>query len=409
MKRKKVGLGLTMLLAGVILAGCGGSEANNSENQSTAEEVTLKVWVDPGSGEFYEKVANQFKEDTGASYEIEVVESDTGKAQEFVKKDPDAAADVFSMPHDQLGQLVDAGVIYENSKYVESVKENSEQAASAASYKEKVYGYPYGVESMMLYYDKSKLSEEDIKTFEGIVNKDKIGLNFEEGGADYFAIPFFVSNGAKLYGENGEDASGTIFNDENSVNVLKWITAQGNNPNVVQASADAMSQLENGSIAALVSGPWGKENIEEILGENMGIAPYPTVDFGNGSVQMKAFLGVKLYSVNANTKHPLEAMELANYFSSKEIQELAFEERDTIPSNNELQESEKIQNDALAATVVKMAASEHSVLMPKIPEMVNFWPSALAIISDAFKGNIPEDQMKEKLTQLVEDTSAVKD
>lgn len=393
------------------LAGCGGdSETEGSNNQAASGDVNLKVWVDPGSGDFYSEVVEDFKAETGADYNIEVVESDTGKAQEYVKKDPDAAADVFSMPHDQLGQLVDAGVIYENTKYTADVEDNnSEQAVDAATYQDKMYGYPYGVESMMLYYDKSKLTEEDVQTFEGIVAKDKIGLNFEEGGADYFAVPFFVSNGSKLYGENGEDPAGTTFNDANGVNVLKWITAQGQNPNVVQANSDVMSQLENGSIAALVSGPWGRENIEKILGDNMGIATYPTTDFGDGPVQMKAFLGVKLYSVNANTEHPLEAMELANYLSSKEAQEKAFTEKDTVPSNSELQTSDAVNNDPLASTVVEMASPEHSVLMPKIPEMVGFWPSALAVISDAYKGNISEDQMEPKLTQLVEDTATVQE
>ncbi|EOH96332.1 extracellular solute-binding protein [Enterococcus pallens] len=407
--KKKVGLSIVTVFAALLLAGCGGGN-DSSSSQTDSGDVNLKVWVDPGTGDFYKDVVKEYRESNGIDYPIEVVESDTGKAQEFVKKDPDAAADVFSMPHDQLGQLVEAGVVYENTKYAEEVKENNtEQAVNGATYQDKLYGYPYGVESMMLYYDKSKLTEEDVKTYEGIVAKEKIGLNFEEAGADYFAVPFFVSNGSKLYGEDGEDASGTTFNDAKGVNTLKWIAAQGKNPNVVQANADLMSQLENGSIAALVSGPWGRENIEEILGDNMGIAPYPTNDFGDGTVQMKAFLGVKLYSVNANTKHPLEAMELASYLSSKAAQEQAFEKMNTIPSNKELQQSEKVANDPLASTVVKMAQPGFTELMPKIPEMVSFWPGALSVISDSYKGKIPEDQMEKKLTQLVDDTSATKD
>ncbi len=407
--KKRVGLGIVTVCAALLLTGCGGG-GETSGSQSGSEDVNLKVWVDPGSGEFYKDVVNDYKEANDIDYPIEVVESDTGKAQEFVKKDPDAAADVFSIPHDQLGQLVDAGVIYENTKYADEVADNNtEQAVKGATYQDKLYGYPYGVESMMLYYDKTKLTEEDVKTFEGIVAKDKIGLNFEENGADYFAVPFFVSNGSKLYGEDGEDPAGTTFNDAKGVNVLKWITAQGENPNVVQANADLMSQLENGSIAALVSGPWGAENVEKILGDNMGIATYPTNDFGDGTVQMKAFLGVKLYSVNANTKHPLEAMELANYLSSQEAQKRAYDEKDTIPSNTELQQSDAVANDPLASTVVKMADPELSVLMPKIPEMVSFWPGALSVISDGYKGKIPENQMEDKLTQLVDDTSTTND
>lgn len=409
MKKGLIGSLAVLMLSGFVLAGCGSGD-NNSQDGSAAKDVSLKVWVDPGTGDYYKDLVEDYKKDNGIDYKIDVVESDTGKAQEYVKKDPDAAADVFSMPHDQLGQLVEAGVVYENTKYADDVKgNNTEQAVDGATYKDKLYGYPYGVESMMLYYDKTKLTEEDVKTFEGIVAKDKIGLNFEEGGADYFAVPFFVSNGSLLYGENGEDANGTTFNDAHGVNTLKWITAQGKNPNVVQANSDLMSQLESGKIAALVSGPWGKDNIQKILGDNMGIATYPTNDFGDGPVQMKAFLGVKLYSVNANTKNPLEAMALAEFLSSKEAQEKGFAELNTIPCNTELQESDAVQNNDLAKTVVTMATDDHSVLMPKIPEMVGFWPNALSVISDAYKGNIAEDQMEAKLTQLVKDTATVQE
>uniref|UniRef100_UPI00403F7154 extracellular solute-binding protein n=1 Tax=Candidatus Enterococcus willemsii TaxID=1857215 RepID=UPI00403F7154 len=407
MKKKTLGLGLVTLLAStVLIAGCGSKEDTTKGSAGKAEDVKLKVWVDPGSGDFYKEVLDEFNSKNKTDYAIEVVESDTGKAQEFVKKDPDAAADVFSMPHDQLGQLVESGVIYENTKYVDELTENnSEQAVGGAYYQEKMYGYPYGVESMMLYYDKTKLTEEDVKTYEGLVAKEKIGLNFEEGGADYFAVPMFISNGSELYGADGEDKSKITFNNSNGVNVLKWISEQKSNPNVVQTSADAMSQLESGSIAALISGPWGRESVEKILGDNMGVAVYPTNDFGNGNVQMKAFLGVKLFSVNANTKFPLQSMEVANYLASKEVQEKAFEELGTTPANSELQASEAVLADPVSKVVSEMSAPEYSVLMPKIPEMVSFWPSALAIISDAYKGNIAENQYQEKLDQLVTDTT----
>lgn len=407
MKRLLKFSSVVVLSSLLLLSGCGKREENNTT--SNEKDVKLKVWVDPGSGDFYKKVLNEYTKDKKVNYKIEVVESDTGKAQEFVKKDPDAAADVFSMPHDQLGQLVESGVIYENTKYVkELTKENSEQAVNGAYYKGKMYGYPYGVESMMLYYDKSKLSDDDVKSFDNLTSKAKIGLNFEESGADYFADPLFISNGSLLYGKNGEDIKGTTFNNSKGVNVLKWIATQKYNSNVIQANADAMSLLESGKISALVSGPWGKESVQKALGDKMGVAVYPTANFGDGEVQMKAFLGVKLYSVNANTKFPLQAMEIANYLASKKVQQKAFEERGTVPSNKELQASDEINADAVASTVAEMSSKEHSVLMPKIPEMVSFWPASLAIISDAYKGNIQENQYQEKLNQLVEDTSVSK-
>ena len=45
--------------------------------------------------------------------------------------------------------------------------------------------------------------------------------------------------------------------------------------------------------------------------------------------------------------------------------------------------------------------------MPKVPEIVSFWPAMDAIINDAYKGNITADEYMSKLDKLVEDTSKV--
>lgn len=340
MKKRKImtyaGIGLICALA----AGCGSSKGEENEqnssmtSESSKEAVTLKVWVDPGTGDYYKDLLKTYHEDTGENVTIEVVESDTAKAQEYLKKDLETAADLFSVPHDQLGQMVEAGIVYENTKYTDEIRENNtEQAVLGATYQNKVYGYPYGMEGLMLYYDKSKLTEEDMKTFEGLTAKEKVGINLTEAGNDYFAVPFFVSNGCELYGANGEDVSGTTFNTEKGKHVLQWISSLKNNPNVVQANDDMLSKLEAGEISAMVSGPWGEANVKKILGDNMGVSVYPTVDFGDGTVQMKAFLGVKLYAVNAATKHPLEAMALANYLGTEGCQAKNFEKLGTIPCN----------------------------------------------------------------------------
>ena len=48
-----------------------------------------------------------------------------------------------------------------------------------------------------------------------------------------------------------------------------------------------------------------------------GAAAHPTIDFGNGEKQMKAFLGVRSFAVNQQTQAPLAAMTLANYLTSE--------------------------------------------------------------------------------------------
>lgn len=142
-------------------------------------------------------------------------------------KDPKAAADVFMMPHDQIGQMAEAGLIYPNTKYEKEVKENNiDSAVAGVTWKDKVYAYPYAVESQVLYYNKDTYSPEEIKTWKSLTEKGKIGTNFGEDGANYIFGPLFMSNGDYLYGENGEDPKGTNFNNQQGIEVLQWIADQ---------------------------------------------------------------------------------------------------------------------------------------------------------------------------------------
>lgn len=404
----------TVLLAACASGGGGASSAAPDEKasgSSATEEVKVegkvKVWIDTEHVETFKGIVADFQTEF-PDVEVEIAAGSSADAKKEVSKDPKAAADVFMMPHDQVGQMAEAGLLYPNTKYADEVKANNvDSAIEGATWNGELYGYPYGVESQILYYNKATLSEDDVKSWATLTEKGKIGANFAEAGANYVFGPLFMSNGLYLYGETGEDPNGTNFNSEPGVEVLQWIADQKNNPGVIQSNAEALSNLESGVTDAFLSGPWSKNDVEKALGENMAVAAYPTVDFGNGEVQMKAFLGVKLFAVNQQTEAPLAAMALANYLSNESSQLVEFEKMGVIPSNKALQSNETVTNDAVAKAVMEMSQTTHSVVMPKIPEMVSFWPAMDAVINDTYKGNIkPADYMK-KLDALVTETATI--
>ena len=57
---------------------------------------------------------------------------------------------------------------------------------------DKVYTYPYAVESQVLYYNKDTYSPEEIKTWKSLTEKGKIGTNFGEDGINYIFGPLFI-------------------------------------------------------------------------------------------------------------------------------------------------------------------------------------------------------------------------
>lgn len=410
------------LLSGVMLgataltlAACGsGSGEKKASGSSDKTDVTL--WITTDSKKFYTKVLEDFEKDN-PDIHVKVVETEDAKAQENVKKDPSSAADVFALPHDQLGQLVDSGVIQEiPEKYVDEIKSaQSETALAGATYKDKVYAFPYGIESQVLYYNKKMLNENQVSSYENITKDATFGANLKAVDA-YKIGPLFMSVGDKLFGDTGEDVKGTDWNNSAGISVLQWIADQKNNSGFINVGDDYISQFENEKIAAFESGPWDKEKAIEAVGkDNLGIAVYPKITIGGNEVQQKAFLGVKLYAVNqapanGDSKKIAEDYKLASYLSSEAVQEAQFkdETRNIIPSNTTIQEADYVTNDELANAVVTMSGSDYSVVMPKIPEMTNFWTASAAVLSDTYNGKIKPDQYQAKLDQLVKDISGDK-
>lgn len=410
------------LLSGVMLgataltlAACGsGSGEKKASGSSDKTDVTL--WITTDSKKFYTKVLEDFEKDN-PDIHVKVVETEDAKAQENVKKDPSSAADVFALPHDQLGQLVDSGVIQEiPEKYVDEIKaDQSETALAGATYKDKVYAFPYGIESQVLYYNKKMLNEDQVSSYENITKEATFGANLKAVDA-YKIGPLFMSVGDKLFGDTGEDVKGTDWNNPAGVSVLQWIADQKDNSGFVNVGDDYISQFENEKIAAFESGPWDKEKAIEAVGEdNLGIAVYPKMTIGGNEVQQKAFLGVKLYAVNqapadGDSKKIAADYKLASYLSSEAVQEAQFkdETRNIIPSNTTIQEADYVTNDELANAVVTMSGSDYSVVMPKIPEMTNFWTASAAVLSDTYNRKIKPDQYQAKLDQLVKDISGDK-
>lgn len=411
--RKYVSTGVVLSATALLLAACGSSSSSSSDSSKTEDSSSAKVsgdiklWVDTEQVDMFKPIVADFEKEY-PDVKVELTAGSSADAKKDVSKDPSSAADVFMMPHDQVGQMADAGLLYPftETKFADSVKDNNvDSAVEGATWKDELYGFPYGVESQVLYYNKSKLSADDVKTWNTLTSKGKLGTNFGDAGANYIFGPLFMSNGDVLYGDNGEDLTGTNFNNDKGIEVLKWIASQKSNSGVVQSSTEALANLTAGTTDAFLSGPWSKNDVKKALGDNMAVAAYPTVDFGHGETPMKAFLGVKLFAVNQQTKSPVAALTLAEYLSNESSQLKEFEEIGTVPSNKDLQKNEKVTSDAVAKAVMEMSDTDHSVVMPKLPEMNSFWPAMDALINDTYKGNIKESQYQDKLDKLVSDMS----
>ncbi|TSO26942.1 extracellular solute-binding protein [Lactobacillus sp. LL6] len=395
---KKMALGSAAVLASVSLAAC--SNSNNSSTSSNSnKKANLTLWVDTQQVPYYKQIAKEFT-NKNKNIKVRVVQSPNGSAnaKTDVGKDPSKAADVFEVPNDQLGQMAEAGYINPLSpSATKDIKANYVSVASkGVTWKNKIYAYPYAQQAQTIYYNKSKLSANDVKSWKTMTSKGVVATDFTNA---YVMWPVMFSAGTKLFGDNGQELKGSTFNSQNGVNGLKWYAAQKSNKGVMQTS-NALNQLKKGNAQAILDGPWNAANIKKILGDNFAVAKYPTIEVGGKTKQMEAFLGIEGFAVNSHTKNAKAASDLAAYITNKKAQLIAHDKAGQIPVLKAAVNSSAVKKDPVADAVIEMAKPGNSVLQPMLPQMAAFWNGSAPLISGAYDGKIKPSQYKPQLAKL---------
>ena len=394
------------VMALLLTAAVGCTDGTTSNTSTAAQTVKLTLWGAADDQTMLREMVDSFQQaHPDKTYDITLRVTGENVAKDEALKDIDAAADVFSIGHDQLGALVEAGAVYENTKYADDIQNSqSENALLAAQYNGKYYGYPYSIDTYFLYYDKSKLSADDVKSLEGILAKKqddgvaKLGYDLSDG---YFAAAFFFTNGCTLFGDKGDDKTQVDFNNAQGVQVGNYIAGLKEKGVVNIDSDTAGTQFKSGKLAAMVSGPWKSDSYQEYLGDNYGVAVLPTVRFDKEDKAMVPFSGLKMYVVNAKTDAPLEAMALANYLTNEENQLKRFNDRALLPTNKAVAANPDVIDDPTVAVILEQVKTAR--VMPALPQMSNFWDPTAAFAKDAFDGKISAGDMQSKLDKLVSD------
>lgn len=391
-KKHIISLGIVIILIITSLCSCKVvREDYVSIANTTGRTIKLTLWGSAEDQQILSEMIEKFKQSNSQNtYEISQKIIGEDKAQDEVKKDPVMAADVFAVAHDQLGKLVEDGLIYENTKYSEEIfKENTKGSVDACTYKGKLYGYPVSKKTYFLYYDKRIFSEDDVKSLDSMLSKpvesgvDRIGIDMADA---YYTTSFFLTAGCNLFEEGYFDPEHISFDDEpgkEAVNYIKGLMARG----VASISSEESdSRFAQGKLGAYISGDWKASSFKEKLGENYAVAPLPGVDMGSGEKHMVSFAGYNIYCISANTQEPLAAMSLANFLVNKENQEIRYKKRNLLPTNNELiNDISNQQNDLARAAITQL---NYSFVVPSTPQMCKFWAPMAAYSRDLFLNKI---------------------
>ena len=370
MKRLIVFL-LAVAMVATVFTGCTGGNNNNGDEKK--DNGVIRVWVGEESAEFYQKTCNDYvaaHPDFG--YKIEVKGMDTGSIAGTISTDPAAAADIYTVAHDNIGKLAStqcAKPITDEALTAQVLADNPESFQkviySTLNGETYLYGVPYISQALLLYYNKAMVTEEQAKSFEGLREAAQAAGTkaITVTGDDGFNMSFALlaekvsdhSTSVKIY-EGADPASGGSKGESNcqgddTVAIYRWLQEYAADPNGFKwASSDGWdADLDKNNLGALavIGGAWHFNTAKAALGEtNLGIALIPTFTLTPESVEGLSgvsagdtyrggtFADCKCFMINAysdGAKYAKE-QELIKYLSGKEVQNASYLECMNVPA-----------------------------------------------------------------------------
>ena len=399
---------VAVLLAGVMtvgltatsLTGCGSDSADG-----VAESVRLMVWSPQNdqskeSGEWLQTMCNNFAEEH-PEWDITFVYgvADEASAAGQVSQDPEASADVFMFANDTLTTMTDANALAKfGGKYREEIEStNSQEVLDSLIMDGDLYGVPFTTNTWFMYYDKSVFSEEDVKNLDTMLEKGVVSFPFVNS---WYLPAFYIGNGCTLFGDGTDESAGVDFAGEKAVDVTNYLIDLESNPNFrIDDLGSGIAGLRDGSINAMFTGSGDANAIEEILGDDMGVASLPTFTLNGEEKQMMAYAGSKAIGVNPNSKNMVAAIELAVYLGSAEAQKAHYELCGTIPCNTELLADESISSDEVVSAQ-NDTFNRTSILQPFVSKMSNCWTPVENMGKGIRNGSITHDNAEEQTENM---------
>ena len=428
MKRKTLALLLAGAMALSLLAGCGSGgddknpggapSAGGSSNGGSGEvtDITLKVWcpsnqIDTGIMAEQQKAFEAEHPEWKITWDTTAVGEDTCKDE--VLKDVEAAADVFFFANDQLPDLVSAGAIAQlGGSAAEMVNTTMAEAViDTAMADGKLYAIPFTHNTFFMYYDKSLLSDDQIKSMEGIMaaeTPDNVYNFYFESSGGWKLGAWYYGAGLPVFGPDGSDLSaGVAWNNATGLAVSNYLIDLINNPKCAYDGEIAVSELiGDHRLGAWWDGAWNYDTYHNVLGDDLGMAVIPTFNPDGTDYQLLSFYGSKCIGVNAKSKNPAAAVAFAAFLGNEENQVLRFEKSAQIPTNMAAAETEAVKANALA-TVLVNESNSCSVMQPvNTTFSARYWTYAGAIPTEMRSGAINKDNVQSKLDTFVDAMTA---
>lgn len=406
---------LSVLLVCAAFTGCGkGSKKDNGSSEKKVEKseddsgkVSLTVWSEKNNFDAMNKCIESFKKkyEGEADFNIVLADESDGDTKNDILANVHNSADVFSIPDDQLLGLIAAGAISPVANADEVSEANIKGAVEAASYKGKLYAYPYSADNgYFLYYNKKYLKDSDVKKLDSILavaNREdkKFTMQFDTG---WYLYSFFGNTG-HTFELNSDGVTNTCnWNEEaggiKGTDVAEALLKITSNPAFMSESDDKfVENAKSGKVIAGISGAWNSVGLQNAWGKDFGACKLPTYTCAGKQIQMSSFKGYKMMCVNSYSKNLKWAHKLAEWLTNEESQTIRFNELKQGPSNREVSKSPEVAKEPAIQALV--AQSEYGVLQ-RVGN--SYWDATKKFCETILEGNPYHKSLQQIMNTLVD-------
>jgi len=370
-------------------------------------EGTLTIWADELRAKVLEKIGKDFE----AKYSVPVRVQQLGfgdiRDQLKVAGPAGEGPDILIGAHDWLGTLVTNGLLSEID-LGDKAQNIDPVALKGFSYEGKLYGLPYAVEAVALYYNKDLVPNppatwDELKTVAKKLQDDgKVDQGYVlQQGDPYHAYPIISGFGGYIFGRDkdgnynpqdlGLDSPGSLKGAEEIDSMVKSGLLRAD------VTYDTMLNLfKTGKSAMMITGPWALPDVRK-SGINYGVAKIPKM-----ANTPRPFVGVQGFMVNKFSKNELLAKTfLTEYIATDETMMSLFEADPRGPAWTPI--VSKIKDPDL---VVFGQSAADGDPMPAIPQMNSVWDAWGKAVTLIFQQKGDADQIFKDAAKAIRDQIA---